>query len=308
MILEQQHTSPFQNTISPFKEIVAYEALWSQQKASFKTLSNLFKQSPGSTPSDFINEVSQLYQELYPKVKELILESALEYKINLLINKTLDYPSRLQDAAEPVEVLYYSGNINYLHNRSVAVVGSRKPTPEGLIRTRKITTLLVNDGYTIVSGLATGVDTMAHQTAMRLNGKTIAVIGTPLNEIYPKENADLQKYIAQNHLLVSQVPFYRYSLQSPQGNRLFFPERNKTMSALTEATVIIEASDTSGTLIQARAALQQGRKLFILDSCFQNKSIKWPEKFEKLGAIRVRDYSDIFNVLGSAIESNGLKQ
>ena len=76
-------------------------------------------------------------------------------------------------------------------------------------------------------------------------------------------------------------------------NRLFFPERNVTMSALTEATIIVEAGDTSGTLIQARAALQQGRKLFILDSCFRNTSISWPRKFADKGAIRVTDYDDI---------------
>ena len=81
--------------------------------------------------------------------------------------------------------------------------------------------------------------------------------------------------------------------QDFRSNRIFFPERNVTMSALTEATIIVEASDTSGTLIQARAALAQGRKLFILDSCFHNSSISWPAKYEAQGAIRVRDYDDI---------------
>ena len=103
----------------------------------------------------------------------------------------------------------------------------------------------------------------------------------------------LQEFISKNHLLISQVPFIRYENQDYRMNRLFFPERNVTMSAITEATVIVEASDTSGTLIQARAALQQKRKLFILDSCFKNPSISWPSKYEKKGAIRVRDYEDI---------------
>jgi hypothetical protein len=85
--------------------------------------------------------------------------------------------------------------------------------------------------------------------------------------------------------------------QHPGTNRYFFPERNITMSALTEATIIVEAGETSGTLIQARAALQQGRKLFILDSCFTNPALTWPEKFVKRGAIRVRDYDDIKTAL-----------
>ena len=87
-------------------------------------------------------------------------------------------------------------------------------------------------------------------------------------------------------------------MQHAPQNRLFFPERNVTMSALTEATVIVEAGETSGTLIQARAALHQGRKLLILESCFQNRALTWPERFEKKGAIRVRDYDDIKRALG----------
>lgn len=153
--------------------------------------------------------------------------------------------------------------------------------------------LLIENGFTIVSGLASGIDTVAHNTAIKHNGKTIAVIGTPLNTVYPKENAALQDFIAQNHLLITQVPFIKYKNQHYKANSLFFPERNKTMSAITEATIIIEAGETSGTLVQARAALQQGRKLFILNSCFENKNITWPAYYEKKGAIRVRDFSDV---------------
>ena len=86
----------------------------------------------------------------------------------------------------------------------------------------------------------------------------------------------------------------RYERQAnPLANRYFFPERNITMSALTDATVIVEAGETSGTLVQARAALEQGRKLFILESCFQSPKLQWPHKFAERGAIRVRDYDDI---------------
>ena len=158
---------------------------------------------------------------------------------------------------------------------------------------RKLVKLLVKDGYTITSGLAKGIDTAAHKTALQAGGRTMAVIGTPLSENYPKENKKLQEFLSKNFLVISQVPFVRYSKQTPMYNKLFFPERNKLMSAITEATVIIEASETSGTLVQARAALEQGRKLFILESCFQNPNITWPSTFEKKGAIRVREYDDI---------------
>jgi len=162
----------------------------------------------------------------------------------------------------------------------------------------------VKDGFTVVSGLARGVDATAHTAAIQAGGKTIAVIGTPLNRSYPKENTALQEGIAQNFLLISQVPVYRYSKQDFRRNRGFFPERNKTMSALTEATVIVEAGQTSGTLIQARAALAQGRKLFILDSCFLNSALTWPHEFELKGAIRVSKYEDIRNNLAAHADQN----
>lgn len=214
-----------------------------------------------------------------------------------MISNTFDYPDRLRDAKYPVEILYYSGNIEYINTRGIAIVGSRKPSEYGLRRARKLATLLVKDGFTIYSGLADGIDSMAHLTAIENGGRTVAVIGTPLDEFYPKQNKNLQLYIAKKHLLISQVPFIRYASQNYKVNRFFFPERNKTMSALSEATVIIEASETSGTLIQARAALDQGRKLFILQNCFENKNITWPERFEKQGAVRVREYEDIIKHL-----------
>ena len=133
----------------------------------------------------------------------------------------------------------------------------------------------------------------AHTAAIEAGGSTIAVLGTPITSCYPPANSDLQKRIADQFLVISQVPIVRYSRQGPHGNRLFFPERNATMSALTEATVIVEAGNTSGTLIQARHALQQRRKLFILESCFRNPQLTWPAKFVERGAIRVAEFEEI---------------
>lgn len=144
---------------------------------------------------------------------------------------------------------------------------------------------MVKEGYTIISGLAKGIDTIAHETAIACGGKTIAVIGTPINENYPKENKELQNKVAKDHLLISQVPLIRYSRQDYRLNRFFFPERNKTMSALSLGTIIVEAGETSGSLIQA-AALEQNRKLFILDNCFRNNELTWPEKYLKKARLR----------------------
>ena len=286
----------FKSSIFPFREMAAYEALWSLNRTlSFKKLSELFSKDPNALPSSFVDE--ETIQKFLRLLKERIINNDSPIKTNIMINNTLDYPQKLRDAREPVEILYYSGNLDYINSPSIAIVGSRKPSEQGLKRASQLVRLLVNEGYTIVSGLAEGIDTQAHKVALSAGGKTIAVIGTPLNVFYPKQNKGLQELIAKEHLLVSQVPFIRYSEQNIYGNKLFFPERNKTMSAITQATVIIEASETSGTLIQAKAALHQNRKLFILQSCFENDKITWPQRFEKLGAIRVRTYEDIKNNL-----------
>lgn len=287
-------SGPFTQSISPMNEMLAYEALWSQPKASFKTIADKFRAGQNCVPSDFVT-LSEI-EETKRLIKKIISGNNLE-RFGVRVNGTIDYPEKLRDARNPVEILYYQGDWDLVYTPSVAVVGSRKVSDEGRRRARKLVQGLVADGYTIVSGLAEGVDTEAHTAALEYGGKTIAVIGTPLSHVYPKCNAQLQDTIKKEHLLISQVPFVRYENQDYRVNRAFFPERNITMSALTDATVIIEASDTSGTLYQARAALAQGRKLFILNSCFENPQITWPSKFEKKGAIRVREYSDIRDYL-----------
>ena len=276
--------------ISPLQELGAYEALWDEPKTTFKTLSEKFAARPGAVPSDFVptrkaRECAEFVQENFQKAKIT--------RFGVRVHGAGDYPEKLRDAAHPIELLYYQGWWDLAELRCVAVVGTRKPSPDGIARTRRLVRELVKDNFTVVSGLAAGVDTVVHDTAIECGGRTIAVIGTPLSHTYPRENADLQRRIAQEFLLISQVPVRRYEAQDYRSNRLFFPERNVTMSALTEATIIVEAGETSGTLIQARAALHQGRKLFILDSCFRNPSISWPQRFANQGAIRVMDYDDI---------------
>jgi DNA processing protein len=277
--------------ISPAIELGAYEALWTKAGVWFKSLAERFRAHPGALPSDLLANPDEAH-EFSIRVREILSNRGVSH-FGLRINGAGEYPLKLRDAQYPVELIYYRGWWDLVETRSVAVVGSRKPTSEGVKRTEQLVRHFAEDKFTIVSGLATGVDTIAHLTAIENGASTIAVVGTPLSECYPKENRELQEYIAQKHLLISQVPVCRYLDQDYRSNRFFFPERNITMSALTEATIIVEASDTSGTLIQARAAIKQGRKLFILDSCFHRSDVKWPRTYEEKGAIRVRDYEDI---------------
>lgn len=281
--------------ISPRLELGAYETLWLEQGATFKSLADRFARDPSALPSDFVPRAAA--QAAADEVFAQLKKSGV-HQFGVRINHAGDYPERLRDARHPIEVLYYQGAWELTETRSIAVVGARKATERGTQRAAQIAKGLVERGFTVVSGLAEGIDRAAHTAALGCGGRTIAVIGTPLGQYYPKANRDLQDQIATDHLLISQVPLLRYGKQRPQQNRLFFPERNVTMSALTEGTVIVEASDTSGTLTQARAALHQGRKLFILDSCFDaSLKLTWPQRFADLGAVRVRSMDDIWNAL-----------
>ena len=282
---------PFVDTVDVTLELGAYEELWTYPNASFKTLANKFSESDSARPSDFVSEESARATGLKVIQK---LNERLQGWFGLRLQGDLDYPSGLRDATHPVELLYFQGYWDLLSTQSVAVVGTRKPSENGRKRTQKLVKALVKDDFTIVSGLAEGIDTEAHKTAISNGGRTIGVIGTPLGNVYPKSNKTLQQIIAKFFLLISQVPVERYDLQqNPRANRFFFPERNKTMSALTKATIIIEAGETSGTLVQAREALRQDRKVFIMNSCFENPNLTWPTKFEAEGAIRVREYDDV---------------
>jgi DNA processing protein len=281
---------PKPRAISPLKEMGAYEALWAKEDTTFASLAAMFRESPDSLPSSFVTDYEAKY---FSDVVLGMLRDKGIRQFGIRVNRAGEYPKKLRDAEDPVELLYHRGWWDLVETRSVAVVGTRQPSPEALKNTSRLARLLVEDGFTIVSGLARGIDTAAHMASIEAGGKTIAVIGTPLTHSYPRENAALQERIASDFLVVSQVPVYRYSKQDYRRNRGFFPERNKTMSALTEATIIVEAGQTSGTLIQARAALKQGRKLFILEGSFRNSSLTWPHEFESRGAVRVKGYRDI---------------
>jgi DNA processing protein len=294
-LLARMNAGPAISPISPRRELGAYEALWLEKGATFKSLAERFAADPSATPSDF---VSAAVADAHATEVLTKLSKAGVSRFGVRLNLTGNYPPKLRDARHPVEMLYFQGTWELAESRCVAVVGSRNATDDGKRRAAKIARALVEKDFTVVSGLAVGIDAAAHTAAIEAGGRTIAVIGTPIGVYYPKENEQLQKKIAEEFLLISQVPVLRYASQRVPQNKLFFPERNVTMSALTEATIIIEASDTSGTLTQARAALQQGRKLFILDSCFERSDITWPAAYAKRGAIRVRELSDIWSALG----------
>lgn len=190
--------------------------------------------------------------------------------------------------------LFVIGNTEILKERPrVSIVGSRDASPLGIQRAKKLARLVAERGGVVVSGLAKGIDTAAHTAAIAANGLTVAVIGTPLNQVYPKENAQLQSLIQEKYLCVSQFPF-GYPVQ-PQN----FPIRNRTMALISDATVIIEASNKSGAISQGWEALRLGRGLFISKWLTENKALSWPQEMISYGAEVLSDESldDFFESL-----------
>jgi DNA processing protein len=168
-----------------------------------------------------------------------------------------EYPTNLRTVHNRPPLLFVKGRLEPSDARSVAVVGARKASERGLEAARLVATEISEAGFTVVSGLAAGVDAAAHQAALTRGARTVAVIGTGLRRSYPPENAALQRRLMEEHAVVSQ-----FWPDAPPTRRSF-PMRNAVMSGFSLATVVIEASQTSGARMQARLALEHGRPVFL---------------------------------------------
>lgn len=186
------------------------------------------------------------------------------------------YPANLRTVHNRPPILFVHGALSEVDERSVAVVGTRRASEAGLARATEVATSVAAGGYTVVSGLAAGVDTAAHEAALAAGARTVAVIGTGLRRSYPRENAELQRRIASEGAVVSQ-----FWPDAPP-SRTSFPMRNAVMSGFALATVVIEASHTSGARMQARLALEHGRPVFLHESLLSHE---WAREYaERPGA------------------------
>jgi DNA processing protein len=171
-----------------------------------------------------------------------------------------------------------------LKDPRVSVIGTRNPSLAGLNATKMIVERLVKEGIIIVSGLARGIDTIAHTTAIERGGKTIAVLGTPLNRFYPPENKELQQKIMKEHLAVSQFSPYHATIPSD------FLKRDRTLALISNAIIIAEAKQSSGTVFTGWEAIRLGRPLYIWKDTFNNPNLTWTRKIEKYGARKLDEH------------------
>ena len=222
------------------------------------------------------------------------LEKAAEANSAIVIADNPAYPERLRNTPDRPPYLYVKGELRAEDRNAIAIVGTRKPTHYGLTVTRRLASELSAAGFTIVSGMARGIDTQAHRGALAAKGRTIAVLGCGIDVVYPPENKGLMEEIISTGrgAVVTENPF---GTQPESG---YFPARNRIISGLSQGTVIIEAAEDSGSLITAKYTLEQGRKLFAVPGNIGSLTSKGTNSLIKQGAVLVEGVEDILRDLG----------
>lgn len=203
-----------------------------------------------------------------------------------------DYPKQLKEIYDPPLKLYILGNKQLLKEKGVAIVGARKATEYGKKVTLQISKELSQIGINIISGLALGIDTYAHLGTLHEEciGKTIAILGSGLDKIYPKENIELARHIIKSGgCIVSEYPV------GTRANKMNFPQRNRIISALSKGVLVVEASEKSGSLITADFALEQGREVFAVPGDINKETSMGTNNLIKQGAKIVTGYIDIIH-------------
>jgi len=208
------------------------------------------------------------------------------------------YPPWLKEIHDPPPILYVQGDPSCVSSPQIAVVGSRNPTPAGLEFAHEFAAELTRHGFTVTSGLAAGIDAGAHRGALMAGGTTIAVAGTGLDRVYPARHRQLAADIAQVGAVVSEFPLGSPPL--PES----FPRRNRIISGLSRGTLVVEAALQSGSLITARAALEQGREVFAIPGSIHNPCARGCHALIRAGAKLVEDIHDILEELGPVASGN----
>lgn len=225
-------------------------------------------------------------------------ESVVKRGIKVITILDKDYPERLRNISDPPNVLFIKSNLDtveinsLLKHRIIAIVGTRKMTAYGKEVTAKLASELVGYGFVIVSGMALGVDGVAHGTAIATGGKTLAVLGAGVEVIYPREHKELyQSIIDHGGVVLSEVAPDKYV------NKGVFPSRNRIISGLSEAVLITEGAIESGSLITARVALEQGKDVFAVPGPINSPMAEGTNYLLKQGAVLVTGVDDIINQL-----------
>jgi DNA processing protein len=228
------------------------------------TLSSCYQLSPSQLHKKLqfqlpLEKIQSIYKNLQSVTIASMLEKYKSQNIQCITRFDSYYPSALKQIYNPPWVLYVKGNRDILlNNQMLAIVGTRTPTTYGVRMTDYFVRSFVKHEWTTVSGLAKGIDARVHDTTLKNNGKTIAVLGSGFNHLYPKENIQLANELITDSLLLTEYPPER------KPNKWHFPARNRIISGLSLGTIVIEAKGKSGSLITANLALEQNREVFAI--------------------------------------------
>ncbi len=265
----------------------------------YKTPLNVYK-----LKNEEINNLSFLSDKDKIELKE---KQKLDYK--MIIKKELKkhqmntisisddyYPKRLKEIYDMPYSFYYKGvnlfkDKDYEKKKAVAIVGSRDCSEYGRLVAKRLAKRLAEYGIIVISGMAEGIDTAAHEGALSSNGKTIAILGSGLSECYPKSNYNLMKEIEKKSMIISEYDGDAKPL------KYHFPKRNRIISGLSDVIVVVEAKESSGSLITARMALDEGRDVCVIPGDITRKTSKGTNKLIKEGAIVVTEIEDILELL-----------
>ncbi len=237
----------------------------------------------------------KILHESDPAFAETQLEQSQRLGIRLVTLFDADYPQNLKEIPDAPLVLYVKGELLPGDAIALGVVGTRQPSDYGKTAAYRITKTLVEHGFTIVSGLARGIDTIAHQSALKSGGRTLAVLGSGLDQIYPAENKRIAAQISEQGALISEMPC------GAGPDAVNFPRRNRIISGISLGVLIVEAGQKSGALITASNALEQGREVFALPGSIFNPKSAGTNRLIKEGAKLVQNVDDILEELDSRI-------
>jgi len=212
------------------------------------------------------------------------------------------YPRALLEITDPPPLLYVKGNVGLLQRDTIAVVGSRNATPQGIANAEAFAHELSDAGFAITSGLALGIDAAAHRGGLRGRSSSVAVVATGLDTVYPARNRDLAHELASGGALVSE---FALGVRPLSGN---FPRRNRIISGLSRGVLVVEAAIQSGSLITARYATEQGREVFAMPGSVHSPLSKGCHALIKQGAKLVESAADILEELGQASTNKGAKK
>lgn len=233
-------------------------------------------------------QVSNLKEDLQKVNKQIEIYQKKDIQVVTIFDKY--YPPLLKQIYDPPWILYCKGDLSlFLHENKLSVIGTRDPSQNGLLGLEKIIKPLVMSNWLIVSGLAVGIDGRAHMLAIENNGKTIAVLGSGFDYIYPYCHQKLASIISKENLLISEFP------PNTKPQKWHFPMRNRIISGLTKGTLIVEAKSRSGSLITADLALQQGREVFAVPGSILDDRTEGTHWLIQQGAKLTKCSNDVLN-------------